>query len=448
MAEIFLKKFTQKYLATMGFLSFLFFFVITGSVEALTQGDLNCFTGAKYEPVAGCYLGAYIDQSYWLDRNPGTFNEKTGKKHATFFRYVGYGNPFPCKWVQELTALGAVPQIAWEPNKGLQQVQDDAYLREFARQAGETGVPIFLRFASEMNGDWTAYYGNPQKYIEKWKLVYNIMQEEAPNVALVWTVFTDPQDEILDYYPGDDYVDWVGLNLYSVQYYNADPRTPAEIKDPLKLMDFIYKNFSNRKPIHISEWAVVNYSVADGKDYTDFARNTISRMYKGIKNSYPRVKAVYYFDTNILETAPPDRRIRDYSISRKTKLIDCYRQAIDNDFYLSTVHDNVNLQLDVNGKPLVLKYKPIVGKDEIYVGAVDLAVALEKPLCWLGEGKACLGDWELYIGQPYLKHGEETIETKKHPLLYQGRTYIPLKDFSRPLGYSFEHLEERSPDPA
>lgn len=440
-----IKKLFLKHFPVLALLLFFSTFFFTGTVKALTPEDLDSYTGAKYEPVTGCYLGAYVDQSYWLEEDPGAFNEKTGKQHASFFRYVGYGKPFPSAWVQELAAIGAVAQIAWEPNEGLQQVRDNEYLREFARQAGKTGAPVFLRFASEANGDWTAYSEDPQKYIEKWKLVYNVMQEEAPNVALVWTVFTYPEESILDFYPGDDYVDWVGLNLYCVQYENANPWTPARTRDPLELLSFIYKNFGKRKPIHISEWAVVNSTVADEKDYTAFACDTISRMYHGIKEVYPRVKAVYYFDTNLLETAPPGRQIRDYSVSRKKETLEYYRQAIDNDFYLSTIHDNVNLPLIINGETLALKHKPINekidkgndGENEIYVSAVDLAAALEKPLTWLGEGKISLGRWELFIDQPYLLDNGKLIATQKSPLLHQSRTYLPLKDFSGPLGYTF-----------
>jgi hypothetical protein len=45
-------------------------------------------------------------------------------------------------------ATGAVPHIAMEPNYGLDEVRDDAYLRAWARDAARTRVPIFLRWAA------------------------------------------------------------------------------------------------------------------------------------------------------------------------------------------------------------------------------------------------------------------------------------------------------------
>ena len=60
-----------------------------------------------------------------------------------------------------------------------------AYLHEFARAARDSKTPIFLRYASEMNGEWVPYHGDPKAYIEKFRLVARVMHAEAPNVAMV-----------------------------------------------------------------------------------------------------------------------------------------------------------------------------------------------------------------------------------------------------------------------
>jgi beta-mannanase len=68
-----------------------------------------------------------------------------------------------------------------------------------------------------MNGDWVAWHRDPQLYVEKWRLLARLVRELAPNVALVWTPFFVGDDSVpLErYYPGDDYVDWVGIIFYS-----------------------------------------------------------------------------------------------------------------------------------------------------------------------------------------------------------------------------------------
>ncbi len=293
----------------------------------------------KLEPRTGAYLGAYIEQATWLYADPQRFNRITGKAHASFFKYVGYGKPFPADWVERVKASGAVPHIAWEPNDGLHSVRDDAYLRAFVRAAGEADVPIFLRFASEMNGNWTAYSGVPDLYKEKWRLVQRLLRAHAPKVAMVWTVFPTPERTIADYYPGDEYVDWVGVNVYNVAFHNDDLQQPADHEDPLKLLDYTYRMFSVRKPIQVSEFGVSHFSSTDGKVRVEYAKNKLSRMYGGLQHHYPRVKAIFYFDVNNLLNAPAHRRINNYAVTAQPQMLAHYQQLVANPHFLQRVEN-------------------------------------------------------------------------------------------------------------
>lgn len=308
----------------------------------------------KYEPTKGTYLGAYVLQDNLINNSMAKFNQLTSKKHATFFKYVGYGQPFPNKWVEEVNSLGAVPHIAFEPNGGLSKIIDDKYLRNFAKSAKESKVPIFLRYASEMNGNWTPYSGNPKLYIDKWRLVYNVMKKEAPNVIMVWTVFTVPENTMNNFYPGDKYVDWVGINIYNVMYHNNNLNNYAGYEDPLNLLNYVYNKFSYKKPIQISEFGVSHYSTTDNKFYVDFACQKINRLYKNLPLKYPRVKSIYYFDVNNLVNASAGRKINNYSITDNKKILDTYSTLIGNKNYLTEVVDNpkksINERFTYNGK--------------------------------------------------------------------------------------------------
>jgi hypothetical protein len=297
----------------------------------------NDYQPAKLEPVSGAYLGAYVLQDEFIHADMNTFNEVTGKQHASYFRYVGYGRPFPQAWVESVIEAGAVPHIAFEPNNGLDKVQDDDYLRDFAKAAKASEVPIFLRYASEMNGTWAEYSGNPKQYIEKWRLVHQVMKEEAPNVAMVWTVFTFPEQSITSYYPGDKYVDWVGVNVYNVVYHNDNLRNRGDKEDPLKLLDYVYNTFSARKPIQISEFGATHYTITDNAYHVDFATQKITRLYKWLPTLYPRVKSIFYFDVNNLINAPEGRKINDYSITNDPIILNAYKNIVAKDYYLSEV---------------------------------------------------------------------------------------------------------------
>jgi hypothetical protein len=294
---------------------------------------------AKAEPQEGVYLGAYVLQDAAIGYSMQAFNKRTGRQHASFFKYVGFGKPFPSEWVEQVKSVGAFPHIAWEPNKGLDQVRDSAYIRSFAEKAKQAGVPIFLRFASEMNGTWTNYSGDPKAYKETWRMVYHIFAKQAPNVVMVWTVLTVPMKTIESFYPGDEYVDWVGVNVYNVKYHNGDKIHRASHEDPLDLLNYVYNRFSRTKPIQLSEFGVTHYNTTDGKKDNSFAINRISRLYRHLRNDYPRVKAVFYFDVNNLTAYNESRKVNDYSITNDRELLEAYRKATDSEHFLSKMPD-------------------------------------------------------------------------------------------------------------
>ena len=199
-----------------------------------------------------------------------------------------------------------------------------------------SGVAIYLRYASEMNGTWTQYSGKEKLYKEKWKLVHDVMEKEAPNVIMTWTVFTFPESRIDMFYPGDAYVDCVGVNIYNVVYHNNRLTDDGTKEDPLKLLDYVYNTYSYRKPIQISEFGVTHYTVTDKKTYVDFANERITRMYKQLEERYPRVKSIFYFDVNTMNSCYPDRRINDYSLTTNAAVLANYKKIISNDYYIST----------------------------------------------------------------------------------------------------------------
>ncbi|HVF84552.1 MAG TPA: glycosyl hydrolase [Abditibacteriaceae bacterium] len=300
---------------------------------------------AKFEPARGCYIGAFIEKDFTFQyknsrEKIAEFEVLTRKKHASYFTYVGYGTPFPSEWVASVKREGGAPQIAFEPNHGLEEVADSEYLRNWARDAARSGVPIFLRWASEMNGNWMKYssLAKPvdrfEQYKSKFRLVAKIMHEEAPNVAMVWTPFAEPQRDILKYYPGDEWVDWVGLNIYSVYVNDGDPKRPAYDKDPLQQLQFIYVNFADRKPIHISEFAATVQCKGTGLDTVDFAINKMTRFYSGLKAQYPRVKSVNWFS---LDTIRAGLANNNYSFLQNGRVLNAYTNQVSDPYFLSKV---------------------------------------------------------------------------------------------------------------
>jgi len=300
---------------------------------------------AKYEPPEGCYLGAFIDfdtrlEKFFKDqngryhRNPSTFERLVGKPHAMYFFYLGYGQPLPLDWVRWLGERNKFVHIALEPNEGLKAVREDDYLRELADDMRASGAKVFLRFASEMNGDWTEYHGDPQLYRQKFQLVARVMRQRAPNVALVWCPYTTPQREIPRYFPGDDAVDWVGVNFYNVTHHDHNVNAEAIYEHPTVLLSYVYRKYSARKPIMICEYAATHRSSTLDYDCPDFARRKIRTLYARLPERFPRVKCINYFDGNNLDLLP-HRAHNDYSVTNDPTVLATYRQAIAPAYYLS-----------------------------------------------------------------------------------------------------------------
>ncbi|MDF2439609.1 MAG: hypothetical protein JWN98_593 [Abditibacteriota bacterium] len=357
---------------------------------------------SKFEPARGCYLGAFIERDFTVLGDISAFEQLTKKKHASYFTYVGYGRPFPSDWVRKVKAGGAAPHIAFEPNDGLDMVQDGAYIRAWARDAARAKCPIFLRWASEMNGPWTKYGPNPPQYVEKFRLISKVMKEEAPNVAMVWTPFAEPTRTIPSYYPGDEWVDWVGMNIYSVYVNNGDPFRPADQKDPVEALRYIYENYADRKPVHISEFAATIYCKGTSSDTVSFAISKMTRFYDALRLEFPRVKSVNWF---CWDTIRANRANNNYSILDDGRVLATYRKLVSDEHFLSQVH------FDPNEWPQIPQAGTTLGPEGITLGGASgdelltatgaIAGTLQSPwLRGLEPGARVRGDLDLTAQLP------------------------------------------------
>jgi len=97
----------------------------------------------------------------------------------------------------------------------------DAYFRTFAREAKSVGEWVYYRFGYEMNGDWVSWGEKPAAFRLAWRRAWRIFKEEkATNIRWVFSpnVLWDDRTfsaDILPYYPGDAFVDIVGLDGYN-----------------------------------------------------------------------------------------------------------------------------------------------------------------------------------------------------------------------------------------
>lgn len=298
-----------------------------------TPGPVHARELARWEPLKGCYLGAYIELDDNCRGDIDKFEALVGRKHASYFKYVGYGEPFPHEWVAELKRRQAAAHIAWEPNDGLEAVKDDEYLRGWAQAARFSEAPIFLRYASEMNGTWQPYSGDPELYKEKWRIVARVMHEVAPNVAMVWCPFSMPRRTIEPYYPGDEYVDWVGVNIYSVHHHDGDPTRPGG-EDPRDELQYVYDLYADRKPIQICEYGATHFCAACNTWLPSFAVLRARELYLSLPLRFPQVKMINWFSVDTIGEGLAEN---NYSLTDDPTILAFYRDLITDPYFLDTV---------------------------------------------------------------------------------------------------------------
>jgi hypothetical protein len=312
----------------------------------------------RLEPSSGCYVGAFIDRDDTLKKHQFAsqihgdieqFNDLVGKPHASFFMYRAYGKPFPRKWAEFVKSHGAVPHIAWEP-KDLKQVRDDDYLNHFLAEAKAFDHPLMLRFASEMNGAWTPYNGDPEAYKEAFRLVYE-KSRSAPKVALMWCPNSVPRSTIEDYYPGDDFVDWVGVNFYSVPFLDNDPNRPGDLVHPTDHLRDVYETYSTKKPIAIGEWAASRQSALTDRNLQDFGTGKMAALYADLPTRFPRVKMVNWYDCDNIEEAKDSRKLNNFQLTDSEQVLGSYQRAVSSQHFLGAGQTSS-----------ALVYEPVAGK--------------------------------------------------------------------------------------
>lgn len=221
---------------------------------------------AIYQPAgSGVYLGASLDTSQvkgdatqWLTAEMGAYNRLAGKKQAIYLHFLQFPNEGGTfgTWNQDANGwvsaasfaaasdkVGAVPLLTLEPMKPKMLLDwrpgSPAFeaAKAFAQGAGAWNKPVFIRFGHEMNGSWypwgewidknenqefdrdeaTEFAGSD--YIQAYRNVASMFRQYAPKAALIWCpnsglVGGGRRDPFRRWYPGDDVVDWVGLDVY------------------------------------------------------------------------------------------------------------------------------------------------------------------------------------------------------------------------------------------
>jgi hypothetical protein len=279
------------------------------------------------EPSSAVYWGASIGdqltgtQAPWDMSAVSKFEGLAGKKLSLVNFFVPFANcsSSPCSFykfapeiMESVREHGAIPVYSWssqsipsslnEPDFQLADVISgnyDSYIEEFAEDARDWGHPFFLRFDWEMNGGWFPWAegvnGNQQgEFVAAWRHVHDIFNSVgATNVNWVWCPNVDPDGIFSDLgslYPGDQYVDWTGLDGYN---WGTNPAKPDRWRSFDELYGSTYRAITSAvapaKPLLIGEIGSSEY----GGSKASWIQDALAR----IPTAYPKIRGLLWFDT-------------------------------------------------------------------------------------------------------------------------------------------------------
>ena len=200
---------------------------------------------ASLTPDSGAYFGAGID---WGVDTAVQQAERLGVapailEHVTALPITGAEADYLAQFLRQSEGAGALPAVTVRPAGDLADFDADAAtaaVAAIAQARGADPVPVYVRFAPDMNADWVPWGQRPTAFVNAFRAMADAVHDDLPGAVMVWSpaagqgypfeaapTVTDAaldtdgdgrlsaaDDPYGPYYPGAEYVDWVGLSAY------------------------------------------------------------------------------------------------------------------------------------------------------------------------------------------------------------------------------------------
>lgn len=171
------------------------------------------------------YYGAALAGAPSSMKPVDAYTRLTGKQPNLIEYYAAWGDGFDASGVRRAWKEGAMTLMSWEPfDTSLADIaagKSDAYIKKYATAVRKLNLPVVIDFADEFNGQWEKWgtkYVTPQQFVAAWRHIHDtFIDAGASNVIWAWTpniINPVKNVQLKPYYPGDGYVDWVGVVGY------------------------------------------------------------------------------------------------------------------------------------------------------------------------------------------------------------------------------------------
>ena len=271
----------------------------TGINDAFFQTTARFDNNKLLPPVQGGYFAAFPDfggpEDNVTAQRLNDF-ESLAQKPVTwaYFSDNWYNDiHFPTDAVQTIHQSGRVPFIRMmarttldenvaDPNYSMQNIIDgnfDADLLQWFQDAANTGFPLLVEFGTEVNGEWFPWNGvhnggatptnygdpnlpdGPERFRDAYRHIIDLSRQAGSN-NITWFFHIDAAgqpaeswNDFENYYPGDNYIDWVGVSVYGAI---TPDETPMSFADKLNLVYDRITMMTN-KPLVILETGIVEF---------------------------------------------------------------------------------------------------------------------------------------------------------------------------------------------
>lgn len=186
-------------------------------------------------------------------------------------------------WTWNRSERNTAPRLI----QGLTSGEYDQYMSSICAVLNLFESPVTVRWAQEMedeSGQFIWANWEPETYINAYRRMVDVCRANAPELNYMWSPLG--YENLADYYPGDDYVDLVGVSVFGLQAWERDILGKEQsFKDILGPRYERVEGFG--KPVVVAELGYVG-----DQAYVDKWNSEIRQKYA----EFPNLVAVSYFN--------------------------------------------------------------------------------------------------------------------------------------------------------
>jgi Glycosyl hydrolase family 26 len=309
-----------------------------GAEQGVSAGKIASFERASGEPITWAYFSNNWDK----------------------------GIEFPTANVEEIRAAGRVPFIRMmprtsfseghaDPTYTMQSFLDgrwDSDLRRWCDGAAAVDGPLLVEFGTEVNGDWfpwngrwngggrTDGYGDPsvpdgpERFRDVYRRIVDTCNAQgADNITWFWHVDVGASPEAkwnstyANYYPGERYVDWIGISDYG-------PLVPSDGWESFRhRLDAVYPELDRLAQPGDKPIAVLEYGAREDRGHRRKARWIRHAIDDVASHRWPRIAALSYWHERWKNG---NGTASNLHIDSSKRALRAYRRAISKRTFTST----------------------------------------------------------------------------------------------------------------